>query len=118
MRLSAREASRLGIAVTKPSKYRAVKTEGFDSRREYRRWLDLCALERAGEIRDVRRQPEFHCWIGPVRVCRYVADFAWTRPDGTLVVEDVKSAMTRRLPVYRLKRTLVRALFGIDVVEH
>jgi hypothetical protein len=36
---------------------------------------------------------------------------------GGRVVEDVKSPVTRRLPVYRLKRRLLAALYGIVIRE-
>ena len=113
LRLSAASARKLGVSVPKGNKYHAERVHGFDSKREYRRWLALSALARAQQIRDLRRQPEFHCWVLGSRVTVYRADFCYER-DGALIVEDVKGYRT---PVYRLKRKLVRALFGVEVVE-
>jgi hypothetical protein len=54
--------------------------------------------------------------VNGVIVCRYVADFVFIR-DGRRVVEDVKSAFTKTLPMYRLKKRLVRAALGIEISE-
>jgi Protein of unknown function (DUF1064) len=46
-------------------------------------------------------------------VATYVADFSYEQA-GTMVVEDRKGIRT---PAYRLKRRLMRALYGIDILE-
>lgn len=38
-------------------------------------------------------------------------------PDWGLVVEDVKSPATRKLPLYRLKAKLMKAIHGIEIRE-
>jgi len=88
----------------------------FDSAAEARRNGELCLLLRAGAIADLRRQVAYPCAVNGVLVCRYVADFVYVT-DGQTVVEDTKSAATRKLPVYRLKKKLVKALYGVDIVE-
>ena len=104
------------------SKYNAhpVEIDGhrFASRAEARRYEELRLLERAGEIRDLVVHPSFELVVGGQRVGAYVADFAWRGPEplAELVVEDVKSPATRT-PVYRLKRKLMLAVHGIEVVE-
>ncbi len=41
-----------------------------------------------------------------------------TSPDGKVFeVIDVKSEMTKKLPVYRLKKKLIKAIYGFDIVE-
>src|SRR3990172_3854168 len=45
----------------------------------------------------------------------YNPDFSY-RKSG-LVVEDVKSPVTRKLPAYRLKKKLMLACYGITIVE-
>lgn len=115
LRLSPSAARRMGLTAPRGNKYRAVRTGGFDSRKEARRWQELRALELAKEIRDVRCQPEFHCWIHGQLVCKYRADFLWTDVQtGQTMIEDVKGYRT---DVYRLKAKLVRALFGVTVRE-
>jgi len=44
----------------------------------------------------------------------YRADFTYVNEDGQPIVEDVKGFRT---PVYRLKKKLMRALYGIEILE-
>ena len=101
-------------------KYKNVKTilDGisFDSRKESARYADLKLLQKAGEISDLTLQPKFDIVINGVKVCSYVADFSYTE-NGVKVVEDVKSEVTRKLPTYRLKNKLMRAVHGIAIRE-
>lgn len=104
----------------KPAKYRNRKVEyegfTFDSKKEFRRWLDLREQQRAGQITHLRRQEEYPLVVNGVEVCRYVADFVYAR-DGVFVVEDVKSPATRKLRDYRIKVRLMLACLGITVTE-
>ena len=92
---------------------RTVDGIRFDSAREARRWCELQALERAGEIRDLRRQVEYPVEVNGRRICYYVADFVYRTPKG-VTVEDAKGHPT---PVYRLKKKLVEALYGFEIRE-
>lgn len=117
---------RLGAAPVR-RKYRnqPVTVDGvrFDSQAEAARWLDLQRLQRLGVIRDLQRQVIFTL-APPVKfsaarratpALRFVADFTYTlAASGERVVEDTKGVRTR---AYRLKRHLMKALLGIDVVE-
>src|SRR5690606_26359142 len=47
---------------------------------------------------------------------KYVADFVY-QEKGQMVVEDVKSTMTRNLPVYRLKKHLMKSVHGLEIRE-
>ena len=47
------------------------------------------------------------------KVCKYTADFRYTTPSGE-IIEDVKGVKTT---VYRIKKKLVEALFGIEITE-
>ncbi len=110
------------LAGRKPSKYKNVKKTvngiAFDSTKEATRYMELKLLEHAGEIHDLKTQPVIKCMVNGILVCSYLADFAYTeRGIGQLVYEDVKSKHTRTFPVYRLKKKLVYALFGIEVRE-
>ena len=98
----------------------------FDSRAEARRWHELLLLQGQGEIADLRRQVSFELVRGvrfpgaprATPALRYIADFQY-RVVGTdeIVVEDVKSAISKQLPAYRIKRHLMFALFGIVIKE-
>jgi hypothetical protein len=101
------------------SKYRARKTtvDGvtFDSMGEARRYQELRLLERAGEISDLCRQVPYALNVNGVHVCDYVADFTYVvRWSGVKAVEDFKGFRTAE---YRLKRKLMRACHGIEILE-
>lgn len=104
----------------------------FDSKKEARRFDELYAMFRAGEIRELKLQPQFtlqEAFTTPegrrVRAIRFQADFSYERPTapdctGTVhwlkVVEDVKSKATKTR-VYEIKKKLMRDKLGIDVAE-
>ena len=125
----------------KPAKYHNKPTERvtasgavlrFDSQKEARRYDELSALERAGQIRDLRMQVDFTLQEAytdgegrRVRAIRYRADFTYVRVKETigeytfrdqLVVEDVKSRATRTKE-YIMKRKLMKERFNIDIQE-
>lgn len=101
------------------SKYKSRKVEidglKFDSKKEARRYLDLKAELAAGTISDLRLQVSFPLAVNGATICRYVADFVYVR-DGRTVIEDVKSAFTRKLPVYRIKAKFMAAI-GKPITE-
>jgi hypothetical protein len=101
------------------SKYRNVKTlvggRRFDSKAEAAQYLLLLGRLQKGEIADLELQPSFPLEVNGLRVCTYRADFRYLDlASGRRVVEDVKGVRT---PVYRIKKKLVKALYGIDVQE-
>ena len=104
---------------TAPQKYSAKATiidnVRFASRAEARHYLELKAMLQAGIIRDLELQPRYPLRVNDVLICTYVADFCyWDVQSRRQLVVDVKGAIT---PVYRLKRKLVRAIYGIEIVE-
>lgn len=106
----------------KASKYHNEKTlyDGirFDSKKEAGRWQELRLWELTGTIQMLRRQVPYTITVNGFKICRFIADFAYVPRSGQPeIVEDVKSKMTRRLPVYRLKKKLMKAVHGIDIVE-
>lgn len=68
----------------------------FDSRKEYRRFLELKTLERIGDISELERQKaieiisKFHYNEEKINGITYKADFCYKNKDGQTVVEDVK----------------------------
>lgn len=100
----------------KPNKYHANKTtvDGivFDSKKEANRYQELLMMERAGQIKDLRRQVRYllqEGFIGIsgklVRPIFYVADADYY-DDGRHIVEDVKSPATRKIKSYQIKRKM------------
>jgi hypothetical protein len=90
-----------------------VLGQRFDSKKEAARWLDLRDLEGAGKISRLERQKRYLCWVNGLLVCEYRADFQYL-VGGRLTVEDCKGYRTRE---YLLKRRLMKALYGITILE-
>lgn len=87
----------------------------FDSKREAKRYQELCLLEKAGGIAKLELQPRFPLVVNGEKITSYRADFRYLDVrSGEIVVEDAKGVKT---PVYRLKKKLVRAIYGIDIQE-
>ena len=99
------------------SKYRAVRTTvdniTFASKAEARRYQELRMLVRAGKIEHLHLQPRYPLVVNRVKIGAYVGDFLYQR-DGVEVLEDVKGCPT---PVYRLKKKLMKAIYGIEIQE-
>ena len=51
--------------------------------------------------------------IKGVKVGFYKADFRYMQ-DGELIVEDVKGMKT---PIYNLKKKMIKAIYGIEILE-
>ena len=115
----------------------------YQSRKEFNRWHVLNQAQKAGQIRNLRRQVpftfEFEMVTGLVsqdvvlmagkRKLTYVADFVYEENSGGYsepphagplktvwleVVEDCKGART---PVYKIKKELMRVVNGIEIRE-
>ena len=81
----------------------------FDSKKEAQRYAELKVLEKCGAIQNLQTQVKF-CIVPKTEKNRrarfYIADFVYTEK-GVQTIEDVKSPITRRNPVYSLKKALV-----------
>ena len=92
----------------------------FDSKKEARRWCELRLLEKAGAIKDLKRQVKFVLiptqkinGIVAERECAYVADFVYSEGNNT-IIEDTKGFKT---PDYKIKRKLMLWVHGISIKE-
>lgn len=106
----------------KKNKYRNLKTfvdgKEFSSKKEAGRYCELKLLLSAGEISDLRFQEKFPLCVKGWTICLYVSDFGyWDVKKCIKIVEDVKSPITRKNPVYRIKKKLMQAIYGIDIKE-
>ena len=101
----------------KPSKFKNVETfydgKKFDSKKECARYKELKILK----VKNLECQVKYPISINGVKICSYIADFVYDNHNGVKVVEDVKSEMTRKLPVYRLKKKLMKAVYDIEIKE-
>lgn len=118
------------------SKYRAKKVvvDGitFDSKKEGMYYLKLKEMEKKGEISNLRLQVPYellpalyHDEVVHLktkdkvvrkliqRAVHYVADFVYEK-DGKDIVVDTKGM---RLSDYKLKKKMMRAILGIEIIE-
>ena len=119
-------AHRPKVAKYKNHRVVEAKADGttitHDSKKEAKHWHYLRHLETAGEIADLKRQERFALNVLGHKIATYVADFTYLRRMPTTgawmpVVVDVKSFATRKLPVYRMKLKLMKAIYGIEIEE-
>lgn len=115
--------------VAKRNKFNAQKIEldgmTFDSKKEHKRYIELKAMQQRGEIFGLEHHTKFELapktkLEGEKRAkpaLRYFADFTYHIITGEYIVEDVKSAATRKLASYRNKKHLMKTVFNIDVRE-
>ena len=107
--------------------------ETYDSMKEYHRYLELLALEMAGEIKDLRRQVKYilipaqrepdtigkrggiHKGKLLEKEVAYFADFVYTDTgSGEEIVEDTKGVRTKE---YIIKRKLMLYVHKIKIQE-
>jgi hypothetical protein len=75
-------------------------------------------MEKAGEIRDLKRQVRHKLVVNGTLIAVYASDAEYVVvATGKHVVEDTKSPITKKLAPYRMKRALMLALFGIKILE-
>ena len=80
---------------------------------ERARGEELHLLEMAGEIRGLVYQPRYPLLVKDIKVGTYVGDFEYHEGDN-LVVEEVKGFRTA---LYKLKRKMMKAIYGIAIRE-
>lgn len=109
-------------------KYHNIKTEKdgivFDSKKEANRYVELKLLERFKKIKDLELQPVF--LLIPAfekngkkyRKTEYIADFKYyDNEKQEWIIEDVKSEITKKDKVYRLKKKLFEWQYDFEITE-
>ena len=95
-------------------KSKKIKVDGmiFDSKKEYQRWLELVELEKNGDIKHLKRQVKFILLPKQdgERAVTYIADHVYKYGE-ILVVEDVKSKITKKQPDYIIKRKMFKFIY-------
>lgn len=90
----------------------------YDSRKEaaYAKQLDVQRMARDASLRVVswEAQVPFQVELNGKKICKYIADFKVLYDDGHTEIVDVKGMRT---PLYRLKKKLVEAQYGIEILE-
>jgi hypothetical protein len=110
------------IVQAKPAKYRAVKVDmdgrKFDSKKERDRYIELKTQIQAGIISDLKFQARYVLSVKGHEICAYVADFQYRNLKGEEVIEDVKGYRGgQAYALFRLKKKLMKACHGIEVME-
>lgn len=91
----------------------------FASLKEGRRYLELRALERHGDISDLRCQVAFDLYVISRidglqhTIGKWIADFVYRRV-GEIVTEDTKGVKT---PLYKRSRRHFEAQYGLRILE-
>ena len=101
------------------SKYRAIRTENADgtwsdSRREAKMDWVMMSLKLKPGVSDVVRKKVFPIVINGEKICSYECDWCVIYQNGTMEIWDAKGFKT---PVYKLKKKLVKAVLGIEILE-
>jgi hypothetical protein len=98
------------------SKYRAIRSGKYASRREAKRAADLELLVKIGEISDLEEQVKYELIPKQEgeRAVTYTADFRYRDKDGKLHIEDSKGMNTQQ---YIIRRKLMLWVHAIRVEE-
>lgn len=86
----------------------------YDSKKESKRAFELDSLKKAGVVKEWTPQVRYKFQHNSVVIGTYVLDFLVEYSDGTIEYEDVKGYKT---DVYKLKKKLMKAFYGIDIKE-
>ena len=107
-----------GVQEKRMSKYHnqitACDNITFASKREMEHYQELKLLLGAGEITDLELQKRYPLVVNGIKVCEYRADFTYRDRAGVSHVQDAKGYRTQ---VYRLKKRLMAACYGIEIEE-
>lgn len=111
------------------SKYRNIKTEYngvlYDSKKEAEFAMGLDFFKKAvkpeEKVIDWVPQVPFQVTLNGIKICKYIADFKVKYADGREVIYDVKPFDQRKqnfrgTDVFKLKKKLVEAQYGIEIV--
>lgn len=122
-RMTIAEARRRGLIPRGPqgpsrSKYRNQRTfyngRWYSSKKEAERAGELDLLVRSGSVKRWEAQPKFPIVYEGIKICSYIGDFKVEYPNGKIVIEDTKGFQTA---IYKLKKKLVKAFYGIEIKE-
>ena len=105
------------LSKVKRNKYGAVRTNGFDSAKEERRYRDLVLMERGGLIHDLECQVPY-VLVGKRKA---VIDFRYRDLANNIVLEDAKGIDRKSGKVVtmtglaKLKFDIIREKYGLEV---
>jgi hypothetical protein len=89
----------------------------YHSKKEMLRHIALMIEQRAGYISELDRQVEYPLIVNGIYITKYIADHVYVDSFGSKVVEDTKGSKETTTEEFRIKKLLMKALHGIDVIE-
>lgn len=108
--------ARKGRFATSDKEKRTIDGRVFDSKAEAHRFANLELLQRAGLISQLTYQPSWDVQINGQHFCTYTADSSYfCHERQRLVIEEVKTSGTEKLPDYRLRKKAAELQHGIKV---
>lgn len=103
-----------------PKIERTYNGKVYDSKLEmqYRQHLELLrkAVNPSERVVDIEEQLPYHIHIKGKKICSYKLDFEILFADGSVRCIDVKG-IEGGTDVYRIKKKLVEAMYGIEIIE-
>lgn len=96
------------------SKPTVVDNIRFHSMKEANCYCTLKRLLRTNKITDLECQPSYQIVLNGIRICKVILDFRYKElPSKKVIIIDVKGHDTA---MSKLKRKLVQAQYGIEVI--
>lgn len=106
---------------TRVSKYRAIRTEvdgiKFASKKEASYYQQLMLLQKAGQIRALVLQKSWPLKVNDELICVYRSDFDFDELRNGQWVEVTADAKGFKTPEYKIKKKLMKAIYGIEIRE-
>lgn len=108
------------------NKYGAKKTEYnghmYDSIHEAQVAMDLDLLMKEKNPADriiavTPHPPKYDLVVNGVKISHYTADFKVEYESGKIEIIDAKSSVTKKARDYVMRKKLMRALYGIEIIE-
>lgn len=120
--MSAEQYREMTTRAGRGNKYGAKRIEvdgyTFASLAEAKRYGELKLMQQAGAITALEPHPPFDLTVNGIVVGRYTADFRYVEvATGETVVEDVKGGRATGTEAYGLRKRLMKAIHGIEIVE-
>lgn len=121
-----RAGVRIGIeGEPRVSKYNNQKTPAFGimfaSKKEANRYEQLRLMEIGGVVKNIKIQVRYRLEVNGIHICDYIADFVYLdklqKSESDPWVEVVEDTKGVRTAVYKLKKKLMLALYGITIRE-
>lgn len=94
--------------------YKGMK---FDSKKELNRYIILEQLEREKKIFNLELHPVFPLMVNGTKIGKYTADFRYRDLNGNIVIEDVKSKITKTRDYMLRKKILATYSPPIQIKE-